>query len=572
MGISIRPCGRRRLPSSKRLSRYFGAPSFSQYSFRLYGYVPDYISYYEHGLSLIRIRSRGFSPSPFKYQYMYSRAYTKRRGEIPKYIPKPDRFPTDTTWDYTSYHRFYKVSIDMKLRCRLARYTNLRAISGVNRDVRSRSMNTNKHSLSDDSITASAVEHGVDVTDNMPNASSTIHHFTEEYYLSYLTKYYDFSLTHNDLCSIDKDHIPVLVDMITKYFDKYDDPKLKLRHIELIDHTIHMNELFLFSFSKVYVQARIFYSTDPKDAYVTEFVAFSKYPKSEDMDKMISELSSMIYSELLKRDLDTNARLVHPDKHPETSTQFSKLIAIGSNDVREEDISIKDSNLTNDYYPYLDIDMLTEDYLKSDDKLLILHGENGSGKTKLSNILGVYLYKNKFKVIVCGGADVTNPAILTEIETSIYSTINKASHICIIIDDIEPQLLNRSVNDETVNVFFNKLLLLLDGNFDAKLKVIITTNHVLKDDADEPLYRAGRMFDSIYIRYLKENEAKKILKDNGLTHSQIVKFVDGKGDSIKQSDVAQCIRMIKNNVNKRYRLDDTGSHIGTKRKKAGFIK
>lgn len=339
MGVRIRPCGNIELKISKRYSRCSGIPVRDRHSHRLYGLMPDFISYWYHGLSLLRAKSRSFGVNPFRIVHLYALMYDfKTRGKIPEYEARPDIFPKDIGRSHTVRHHMAITTLDMKLRPRLSREDTLKAVRGVRRDVRSKNMNKDKHEKTVRSPSILASELGVDVTDDMPNANGAIHHFTEEYYLSYLTKYYDFSLTHNDLCSIDKDHIPVLVDMITKYFDKYDDPKLKLRHIELIDHTIHMNELFLFSFSKVYVQARIFYSTEPKEAYVTEFVAFSKYPKSEEMDKMISELSTMIYQELLKRDLDTNARLIRPDKSPDVSTQFTKMIVVGREDVRDTKI------------------------------------------------------------------------------------------------------------------------------------------------------------------------------------------------------------------------------------------
>lgn len=571
MGVDIRPYGLNKTWTSK-IYNHWVIPTHCHDWETLYGILPNFNRYPRLlGLSYLRLRGRRYMPNLFKYDQTRFNKYDENTA-IPKYLIGSNKFPSNTNDNYVTEHKFRKVALDMKLRPKLNRWGNLNTIKCRNRDLRRRQMDNWKRNIGIEDINSVAKGQGIDIPDNTSSNPGAIHHFTEEYYLPYLTKHYDFSLTHNDLCSIDKDHISVLVDMLNKYFDNCNNPELKLRHIELIDHTIHMNELFLFSFSKVFIQAKLFYSSEPKDAFVTEFIAFSKYPKTDEMGRMISEISSMIYKELLKRDLDTNARLIPPNKTPDISTQFTKLISCGNDEVREENINIKSDNLTNDYYPFLDINMLTEEYLKSDDKLLILHGENGSGKTKLSNILGIHLYNNKFRVIVCGGADINNSAVMTEIESSIYNAINRAFNVCVIIDDIEPQLLNRDVENGTVNVFFNKLLLMLDGNFDAKLKVIITTNHILKDDADEPLYRSGRMFDSIYIRYLNKEESKQILKKNKLTTKQINNFISNKNDSIKQSDLAQYIREIKNNVNKCYRLDATGNHIEQKRRKVGFIK
>lgn len=484
-------------------------------------------------------------------------------------------------WGIANYNRYFPVSntfidtkvtkdctLDMKIRPRVISYRVFTNVKVSDRNKRRLKLEENKLYLAEDNVTSNAYKENIGVTKEMQKADN-IHHFTEEYYLPYLVRDYDFSLTHNDLLSIDKDHIPVVVNMLEEYFNKFNDPELKLRRIELIDHIAYMNKLFLFSFSKVFILAQMNTATNPTTCYVTEFIAFSKYPKNTDMDKMISEVSNMVYKSIVARDLNTNVRLIDMSAEINKDISFCKLVSDGKN-VSQHNIKIKSNMLSLSYYPFLDVQLLMDEYTASDDKLLILYGENGSGKTKLSSILALKLFDNNYNVIICSGADADNNALLSELEDKIYSSANKLKHVAVIVDDLDPKCLNRNTITSGANIFFNKLLTILDGNFDINLKFIITTNHILREEADEPLYRSGRLFDSIYIRYLTPDEAKSILKDNGIKAKDISNFLADKKDKVKQSDLAQFIRMSKTNISRKYRLDSTGDNFKTR--KVGFVK
>lgn len=398
-------------------------------------------------------------------------------------------------------------------------------------------------------------------------ANNFIHHFTEEYYLSYLTKYYDFSLTHNDLLSIEKNHIPIVLNKINDYFKSIDE-KLVLEHIEVIDHNIYRNKYFLFCFSKVFIKAKMRIDTELKHAYSTEFVAFSKYPHESQLSKMISDVSRIIYDSLIEQNLDINARLIDMKKEPENQLVFTRVYG-NQNEAYSENITIKNMNLSKQYYPFLDIDILVENFYNSDDKLLLLYGENGSGKTKLSNLLATSLQNKKYEIVILSGSDIQYEKIISHMEWLIFSNLSNSKELCVIIDDIDPKYLNRN-HDDKINIFFNKLLTILDGNFESKLKFIITTNHILKEDEDDPLYRAGRLFDSIYIRYLTKQEASYILKNNKINDKNIELFLNKQKDKIKQSDVAQYILNCDHKITKSYYKD---KEIETKisQKKIGLI-
>lgn len=382
--------------------------------------------------------------------------------------------------------------------------------------------------------------------------TGNIHHYTEEYYLSYLTRHYDFSLTHNDLLSIEKNHIPIVIDKMNEYFEKIDQD-LKLEHIEVIDHNIYRNKLFIFAFSKVFIKAKMHSNTDSTTVYITELVAFSKYPDSKELVKMVSDVSKIIYDSLIEQDLDINCRLIDTTKEPENNMVFTRLYG-NAKEYNTTDVSISNMVFKEFYYPYLNVKLLQEEFSKSLDKLLILYGENGSGKTKLSNILALHLQNENYDIVVVSGSDIEYEPIIQGIESRLYDSINKSKNICIVIDDIDPSILNRE-REGGGNVFFNKLLTITDGNLDLKFKFIITTNHIIQKEQDFPLYRSGRLFDCIYIRYLTQDEAKSILKENKVDTKSINEFLSKQGEKVKQSDVAQFIHFANNKITKGYYLD-----------------
>lgn len=397
----------------------------------------------------------------------------------------------------------------------------------------------------------------------------SIHHYTEEYYLSYLTKHYDFSLTHNDLLSIEKNHIPLVIDEMNKYFKKIN-KDLMLQHVEVIDHNIYKNKYFIFAFSKVFIKGKLHSSTNSSSVYITEFVAFSKYPDNDELAKMISDVSSIVYKSLLEQDLDINCRLIDQSKEPENNMVFTRVYG-NNKDYNTSDVSISNMVFSERYYPYLNVKILQDEFSKSLDKILILYGENGSGKTKLSNILSLHLQNDDYEIVVVSGSDIEYEPVIQGIETKLYNSINKSKNVCIVIDDIDPYTLNRnSVENGSKNTFFNKLLTITDGNLDLKFKIIITTNHIIQKEEDMPLYRSGRLFDCIYIRYLTKDEAKEILKLNEIDTKTISEFLSKQDEKVKQSDVAQLIHFTKNKITKSYYLDkDAKTKIRTKR--AGLI-
>ena len=423
----------------------------------------------------------------------------------------------------------------------------------------------------DDSITTSptptfARAQQAECVPNSNPANNHIHHFTEEYYLSYITRHYDFSLTHNDLLSIEKNHIPIVVDMISKYFESVDE-KLRLQHIELIDHNIYKNEYFIFSFSKVFIKAKLHTHTDPKTVFTTELVAFSKYPDNPKLAKMISDVSSMIYRSLREQDLDINIRLIDLNTEPENEMVFTRIFG-NSNSTATRGITIKDMKITEEFYPYLDVELLKSEYLLSNNRLLLLYGENGSGKTKLSNLLALHLQENSYEIVIVSGSDIQYESIITKMESIVFEKTENCNNVCLIIDDLDPKYLNRD-HGNMVNTFFTKLLTIVDGNIDCDLKVIITTNHILREDQDDPLYRNGRLFDSIYVRYLNKDEAKAILKSNKVDAKTIKNFLDKQTEIVKQADVADVIHNKKKGITKSY-YKDKEIETNIIRKRVGF--
>lgn len=463
---------------------------------------------------------------------------------------------------------------NFKLRPRLTKFRN--SITIMHKFFKEigeerRTIMTHKSPYIDDNIYPSqAVENNGAYNQSMETANPTsIHHFTDEYYLSCLTSEYKFSLTHNDLISVEKDSIPGMLKNMNDYLISID-PKLELEHIGNIDHDIYRNDYLLFSFSKVFVENYFHYTTNKTKCYITEFVAFSKYPRDKFLVNLITGISKIIYEELRKQDIYANIRLIDMSKNPTSELEITRLFVIDDREhkVQAENINVRDFNMDKSFYPYLEVDLLLSEFSISNDKLLILYGNTGSGKTKLSSKVGEHLVEQDYKLFITTGGDLLKGDVIGQFTRMATNKRDEKEFdkICLIIDDIDPKLLNR----KTDKGVFNSLITIIDGNLDMKIKVIITTNHILEEESDAPLYRSGRLFDSIFIRYLTRVEARDLLKLKNIQESKINTFLEKHKDKeIKQADVAQFIYDSENKITKSYYKGDTKSR--NKVKSVGFI-
>lgn len=187
------------------------------------------------------------------------------------------------------------------------------------------------------------------------------------------------------------------------------------------------------------------------------------------------------------------------------------------------------------YYPYIDTQIMFDQFFTGSENILLLVGEPGLGKSKMSTLALKHAYENSDK-LPYDKLEI-NPALENQFVSIVYvkSTdvlvndkfwreLSKLQADICIIDDLDYMLTKRdsevqSIDDAKKNDFLNQFLSFTDGVEKTKTKFIITTNQKY-NDIDTALLRKGRLFDILELRALTINEAFEIWKDNDLPDTE----------------------------------------------------
>lgn len=193
------------------------------------------------------------------------------------------------------------------------------------------------------------------------------------------------------------------------------------------------------------------------------------------------------------------------------------------------------------YYPYIDTEIMFEQFFTGHENILLIVGEPGLGKSKLSSLALKYAFENTDKLpydkfILNPGLDnqfitvamVKSTEVLSS--DSFWSSLESLSPDFCIIDDLDYMLTKRdseimSHEDQIKNAFLNQFLSFTDGVEKRKTKFIITTNQNYSD-IDTALLRKGRLFDILELRKLDKAEALIIWKENGLDQNEFDALFD----------------------------------------------
>lgn len=187
--------------------------------------------------------------------------------------------------------------------------------------------------------------------------------------------------------------------------------------------------------------------------------------------------------------------------------------------------------ISDKYYPYIDSDVMLQQFFTGAENILLLVGEPGLGKSKLSTMALKYAINNpeiipydKMQDNLALETQFISTAFVKSTDVlandAFWRTLEKITPDFCIIDDLDYMLTKReaevlSQDDATKNAFLNQFLSYTDGVEKNKTKFIITTNQTY-DDIDTALLRKGRLFDILELRKLYKNEAFAIWKENGL--------------------------------------------------------
>ncbi len=180
---------------------------------------------------------------------------------------------------------------------------------------------------------------------------------------------------------------------------------------------------------------------------------------------------------------------------------------ISDNRVMSKDVTIKrEHDVHDEFYPFIQTSLKKyfDAYMKSDDPILLLLGEPGTGKTSFTREL--ILQKDLSPIVTYDQTIIKSDSFFLEYLTGTENDL-------MVIEDADELLYSR----EDGNNVMSKILNLSDGlvKLDKK-KIIITTNIINMAKIDSALLRPGRCFDKIEFQKLTKEQAEKAAKKAGV--------------------------------------------------------
>lgn len=174
-------------------------------------------------------------------------------------------------------------------------------------------------------------------------------------------------------------------------------------------------------------------------------------------------------------------------------------------------------------YPYYDdIVQYVDDYIRSNESVLILIGKPGTAKTSLIRYI-----ISRYNQIMTNGDDSYTANVYYTADQEVLSADTMFIHFasetnaCMVMEDIDIHLSSRSDG----NTFMYKLLGSSDGLIkNTSRKIIISTNLSNVKDIDDALTRPGRCFGVKHHRELTYDEALALL--NNIDTEKATKFID----------------------------------------------
>lgn len=165
------------------------------------------------------------------------------------------------------------------------------------------------------------------------------------------------------------------------------------------------------------------------------------------------------------------------------------------------------------FYPWLgeySLDSFLDNYISSQESILLLYGFPGTGK---SNLLKHLLHKYNQSALITYQDDIRDL-------DKMFSSFLKGEEKFLIIEDADEFLTKR----ESGNTSMKRLLNIADGLTSNKdKKVIFTSNITNLNSIDSALLRPGRCYDAVKFDVLNKEQAIKASIDLELDLSLIVK-------------------------------------------------
>lgn len=198
-------------------------------------------------------------------------------------------------------------------------------------------------------------------------------------------------------------------------------------------------------------------------------------------------------------------------------------------------------------YPHINLNSYVENYLDSQESVLLIKGKPGTGKSRFIRYLLKRMGQRKRdKIKTCYTDDYE-----TLYKGEIFKDFIKREYNMMILEDIDTDLSKREEGNRVMATILNTA----DGVIRSPVsgKIVLTTNLPNINHIDDALIRPGRCFDVLTLDELSAKEGEKLLNDLN---------TDYKLDSTKTYTVGE-IYEIANEGLSRDRMSDLG--IGFKK-------
>ena len=228
---------------------------------------------------------------------------------------------------------------------------------------------------------------------------------------------------------------------------------------------------------------------DNADEYATISVCYDLYKGSEFVNKIKEDF-------FCKKDLTDSGKILLFEK-----TEYNEMI-LTPHPIKNYDLDLNE-NYNDDFIPvHNKIKTWAEDFKARNNKLVLLHGVPGSGKTNyIKYILNSITSSKKIYIPPYLVNSMADPAF--------FPIIKREKESIIIIEDAEKILINRE--DSADNSIISILLNLCDGIMADVLNFkIIATFNTDEDKIDAALKRKGRMFLKYKFDSLSEEKTKHL--------------------------------------------------------------
>ena len=208
--------------------------------------------------------------------------------------------------------------------------------------------------------------------------------------------------------------------------------------------------------------------------------------------------SFFTYNESIQKNILDNIEFA-----PEEA-RISWIVGVSNSGLDIEELPVEvPKPIFNSFYPWLngyDLNAFLENFLTSQESILVLYGDPGTGK---SNFLKYLLHQYSLSALI------TYQDNIRDLD-SMFSHFLKGDDKLLIIEDADEFLTKR----EAGNTSMKRLLNITDGLTSNKdKKVIFTTNLTNTNSIDSALLREGRCFGAFKFESYNKEQAINVAKD-----------------------------------------------------------